>query len=150
MIIDVASIPGEGLDLEGIVPRSIFDFQDDPSLKEGGDIHCRFHVQKVDCELIVQGQLYAQLGTICSRCGTFYSTRVEESAFLRTYPLEESGGEMEMDAECREALLLKVSTFPLCSEACKGRCAQCGKNLNEGACACEQATRDEPSPWDGL
>jgi uncharacterized protein len=31
---------------------------------------------------------------------------------------------------------------PLCSEACKGLCAQCGTNLNTGACACAPAWED--------
>jgi uncharacterized protein len=26
---------------------------------------------------------------------------------------------------------------PLCEEACKGLCAQCGRNLNLGACDCK-------------
>ena len=34
------------------------------------------------------------------------------------------------------AILVDVPLVPLCADDCKGICPQCGKNLNEGACAC--------------
>lgn len=41
------------------------------------------------------------------------------------------------------ALLLEVPLVPLCGEDCKGLCANCGANLNEGPCGCVEA---EPDP----
>ncbi|MBS6941064.1 MAG: DUF177 domain-containing protein, partial [Slackia piriformis] len=34
------------------------------------------------------------------------------------------------------AILVDVPLVPLCADDCKGICPRCGKNLNEGACAC--------------
>jgi uncharacterized protein len=31
---------------------------------------------------------------------------------------------------------------PLCRDDCRGLCAQCGTNLNEGACECDGAMED--------
>jgi uncharacterized protein len=31
---------------------------------------------------------------------------------------------------------------PLCSEACKGLCPQCGTNLNRGSCECQNKWHD--------
>lgn len=42
----------------------------------------------------------------------------------------------------RAAILLECPLVPLCDDACKGLCPTCGKNLNEGDCACV-ATLDE-------
>ena len=36
----------------------------------------------------------------------------------------------------REVLLLDIPAYPLCGEDCVGLCANCGRNLNEGACEC--------------
>lgn len=36
-------------------------------------------------------------------------------------------------------ILLSLPMKFLCSEDCKGLCAQCGKNLNEGSCGCTKA-----------
>ncbi|MBU0679579.1 MAG: DUF177 domain-containing protein [Verrucomicrobia bacterium] len=44
---------------------------------------------------------------------------------------------MDLTEDIREAVLLKVPNFPLCSSQCKGVCLQCGQDLNAGTCACE-------------
>ena len=36
----------------------------------------------------------------------------------------------------RQTILTAVPIKPLCSEACKGLCPQCGKNLTQGPCEC--------------
>jgi uncharacterized protein len=36
----------------------------------------------------------------------------------------------------------------VCREDCKGLCAQCGKNLSEGACSCAEVVEDPR--WDAL
>ncbi len=41
-----------------------------------------------------------------------------------------------------EEFILTLPTKPLCTKLCKGVCPQCGKNLNEGLCACEDEDKD--------
>ena len=41
-----------------------------------------------------------------------------------------------------EQLQLAVPMKPLCDEACKGLCPQCGMNLNTGSCDCSQTWED--------
>jgi uncharacterized protein len=50
--------------------------------------------------------------------------------------------------DVRQTILLSVPLKVLCREDCKGLCPQCGKNLNEGACACRESGVD--SRWDKL
>ena len=38
----------------------------------------------------------------------------------------------------KAALIVDAPDFPLCKEDCKGLCPQCGANLNEGPCGCEE------------
>ncbi len=42
----------------------------------------------------------------------------------------------------RDDILLEFPSKLLCKESCKGLCPRCGKNLNEGSCACEQQETD--------
>jgi uncharacterized protein len=42
----------------------------------------------------------------------------------------------------RQYILLQREQYPLCDEACAGLCPVCGKNLNEGACGCQDVTDD--------
>jgi len=50
--------------------------------------------------------------------------------------------------DVRQTILLSVPLKVLCREDCKGLCAHCGKNLNEGACGCREIRSD--SRWDKL
>lgn len=47
-------------------------------------------------------------------------------------------GKLDLDGLIREDILLELPTKFLCREDCKGLCPICGKNLNDGPCACVQ------------
>ena len=49
------------------------------------------------------------------------------------------GDTLDLSEEVRQALLLEVPIWPLCSSDCQGLCAQCGADLNERTCDCEMA-----------
>jgi uncharacterized protein len=48
------------------------------------------------------------------------------------------GERIDLEPLLREQFVLAVPYAPLCSETCKGLCAQCGIDLNTGTCACEK------------
>ena len=52
-----------------------------------------------------------------------------------------TGDHLELAPMLREQLILASPMHPLCSEECRGLCARCGKDLNEGPCRCG----DEPA-----
>lgn len=58
-----------------------------------------------------------------------------------------SGNEVDLDDIVLNNFLMNVQGKYLCSEDCKGICPKCGKNLNEGECACEE---DIDPRWAGL
>ncbi len=148
MIIDLTQIPDEGIYLKGQEPQGILELDGDPILTEKMPVEFDLYVQCVCNELIVRGVVWTEVGVICSRCTEFFSTNVGDSSFLRTFPL--TGGETEFDIteDIREAIMLNLPHFPLCSEECKGLCPQCGKNLNNGSCEC--TNEESPSAWDAL
>ena len=43
---------------------------------------------------------------------------------------------IDLVAPVFEQIHLGLPAYPHCSPECKGLCAQCGANLNNGACAC--------------
>jgi uncharacterized protein len=80
---------------------------------------------------------------------------------LRYVPRTENAGEGEKEVEeddlatafyendaidlsqlVMEQFQLAVPMKPLCAEACKGLCPQCGTNLNTGACDCSGKWED--------
>jgi uncharacterized protein len=56
--------------------------------------------------------------------------------------------ELDLRPAIRENWLLIAPAFVQCREDCKGLCASCGKNLNEGSCDCTPVKGD--SRWDAL
>ena len=63
------------------------------------------------------------------------------------YVLDERSSQIDLRPVVREQWLLNVPAYAVCRDECKGICPNCGKDLNEGACACPES-RD--SRWDAL
>jgi uncharacterized protein len=84
----------------------------------------------------------------CARCSEFFSTTVTVSDFLRAYPAPEGTDSVDITEDLREEILLHVPGFAVCGEECKGKCPQCGVDLNKGSCECK--AEDGPNPWSAL
>jgi uncharacterized protein len=52
------------------------------------------------------------------------------------------GKTIDLDPIVREQVLLALPMSVVCREDCQGLCAQCGQNLNEKKCGCEQRVID--------
>lgn len=46
------------------------------------------------------------------------------------------GSQLDLRPAIREGWLLEVPAFTLCRPDCRGLCARCGDNLNQGPCRC--------------
>ncbi|MBE0594386.1 MAG: DUF177 domain-containing protein, partial [Gemmatimonadales bacterium] len=99
------------------------------------------------------GALETQVEGNCRRClvPVRLGVRVEVGALFSeddagddpsTYVIPVGAGELDLGAMVREELLLAAPTYLACRDDCRGLCAQCGKDLNDGPCSCEP----EPDP----
>lgn len=95
--------------------------------------------------LRVEGELTAPMLCICDRCGRVFES--EKSLALHALIVDDEdtedpeaftleGDRLDLDELLETLLILDMETKFLCSEDCKGVCPSCGKNLNEGPCAC--------------
>lgn len=102
--------------------------------------------------ILVSGTVAGELRTSCGRCLDDMTVRVNGE--VEGYFIIEGEGEapddmdedefdvlpetheIDLESLLMAAILVDVPLVPLCSEECRGICPQCGKNLNEGACAC--------------
>ncbi len=53
-----------------------------------------------------------------------------------------TGDEIDLSQSVEENLFLNLPMKPLCRPDCKGLCPQCGHDLNEGPCTCEEPITD--------
>ena len=152
MIINVHRIPPEGCTFEGEEPPDTVDLAEgDDLVRVSGPIRYRLAAEVVSRELVVKGEISAPAELACSRCAAFFSTTLSDSSFLRAYDLPEGADTIDVTGDLREAILLQLPNFPICSAACEGLCPQCGRNLNQGPCDCAPLEGDARwSALDGL
>lgn len=122
--------------IEGSLPGEQLAVNDASELKSCGPIEYNLNVQLLGSEILIQGQVEVEVELPCARCTEFYSTKLRDSVFVRCFEISEVEDGFDIAAEVREAVLLDIPSFPLCSTNCKGFCSKCGKNLNVGSCDC--------------
>ncbi len=136
---------------------------DIPLVKAGPDIYdftepltWQADVTNTGGALLVTGEVRGTARTSCARClkETTFPVVGELEGYFLTEPEGEAPDEMEEDEfdvlpEDRAidfrpliiaALLMEFPLIPLCDDDCKGLCPNCGADLNEGPCGC-----DDPS-----
>ena len=96
--------------------------------------------------LVLEGTASSLLDLVCDRCGKEYSReKVVELDCLLADELEDEehdeiylldGNEVDLDEVAGTAFILAMDTKNLCSDNCKGLCAKCGADLNNGPCGC--------------
>ena len=107
------------------------------------------------------GQVTTTFELTCSRCLEKFQTRADESFDVVFLPHREDASEADLKIEdddltttfyrdhvidlgqlMQEQFYLAVPMKPLCREDCRGLCANCGTNLNSGACGCTNTWHD--------
>ena len=145
--------------LEGGPENISLDYQGVHSVKS---VKVDLSIQQSGEEFFCQGEVVAAVTVECARClGSFDSNIVGKTDFIVcSADLTETNAKEAVDTEdyvhfvdqamradisevVRQAILLEVDLKPICSEDCKGLCDQCGKNLNEDDCDCQNEVIDE-------
>lgn len=118
-------------------------------------------VDNLEGRCIVRGELTANGPASCDRCLEVFPLRFTapiEILILRdagretddgdSLVLHQRDGIVDLSESVREAAVLAVPLARICRTGCRGLCSQCGKDLNQGDCACEDDLIDPR--WDGL
>lgn len=110
----------------------------------------------------VKGSVLTAFRSVCARCGEEFTQPFEiefDERFEKdangpdgdeerdTYAF--SGEELDLNELVRDAILLNMPNYALCSEDCRGLCPICGCNLNTAQCSCvrEQDTEETVNPF---
>lgn len=148
MKIQLVKLGEEGNTFEGEESATILELDEERFTRAVGPVEYQLFAERVAQELIVQGIVGCTLDIQCRRCADFFSTRVEDSAFLRAYEIPQDPDVVDVTPDLREAVLLGMPVFPVCREDCAGLCARCGANLNMIQCDC--AAPPDEGRWGAL
>lgn len=129
--------------------------QEGDSYRIEAPVALEFDLHKDKDVFRLEGAARTTLELLCSRCLEPYQLPVDESFDLRYLPasamatgadtlvededLETSyyrDDQIDLNELLREQFYLALPMKPLCSEGCRGLCAQCGANLNLAPCGC--------------
>ena len=172
MQIIVKDIPAEGLELDvdsGGTPWFLQVLKDAlgeayaKQSKGEGRLTLLRTGENVDCE----GKISCDYYPICSRCLKVFPSHLDISIHLTLAPLYESerqlkleqkeevelvkedlefayydNGRFDLGETIREQIILGLPMQLICRASCKGLCALCGKDLNEGPCQCKAGQAD--------
>lgn len=132
-----------------------------------GPVTWKGRVEALDEAFLMRAHLDYDQGLCCDRCLGTAGERVDTSVELMIFPrspeplpeeqelddddvsvLYLDGEELDVEPILLEQMQLNVPMKPLCRSDCAGLCAQCGADLNDGACDCDTAEVDPR--WAGL
>ena len=113
-------------------------------------------------EVNLKGRVNCSVEYTCDRCAKTYpsSLSVEFHEVLKKetpFENEENtdndiiffkGNSVDLDEIVYKNIFMNIPTKKLCKADCKGLCAKCGKDLNEGDCSCD--TRETDPRFDVL
>jgi uncharacterized protein len=129
-----------------------------------GPISIRLKAIRIGELVEVDGECDASLRLTCGRCLREFTSPVQ-FVFALTYAPEPSAAAVERSVPLRpgdedagllgfhgdtidlhegiqEQIILSLPLRPLCAESCRGLCARCGADLNEGPCGCRPSDAD--------
>ena len=156
MIVDLLSVTDEPVPFNFQIAADQLDL-DSEGVRVIGDINVTGNVSKNAAKTSVKGSIKAPLEIDCTRCLTPVKRELDiafdvdyvgkellpeskethlESGDLDTDVIE--GNELDLDQTAREQIVLNLPEQVLCRDDCKGICATCGKDLNEGECRCSE------------
>ena len=161
MLLDLNKLHGPREHVERSLPPSAFE-PVDPDYRVVAPVVLAMDVARAGADAFtVTGRATTRLELSCSRCIEPFEVPIDASFELRYVPQSENTGEGEREiAEddlvtayyrdgvldivelLREQFQLALPMKPLCSDACRGLCPQCGANLNLGSCGCPP--REDP------
>jgi uncharacterized protein len=161
MLFDLSKLHGAREHVERTFPPSAFDPQDD-AYRVAAPVELVLDVQKLgDDAFGVSGRVRADLEVECSRCLEPFTVAVDAPFDLRYVSQSANTGEGEREVGeddlatafyrdgmldlielIREQFVLALPMKPLCTDACRGLCPQCGTNLNKTQCGCAPKWED--------
>ena len=148
LIVDIARLEDGGEQYRGETAPEVLDFGESEFLTPVGGIVYDLNIQALGTELLVRGRLRQRLTCVCSRCADIFETEAVEPDFICSAEINETTDFLDLTEEIREAIILALPGYPVCSETCQGLCMACGANLNKVRCTCRETGR--ASCWAAL
>lgn len=162
MFIETKEIGLEGLAIDRFIDEPAPLPLEGREVAQVGRTHLRGDLAREADGIAFTGDIETAVTLTCSRClephplpldlhfNLLYTTHPEGTGKKQSRLDEESvtrthfdGTRIDLQALLSEQIYLALPLKSLCRVECRGLCARCGTNLNQGSCGCdEEAPRD--------
>ncbi|MDF3128443.1 hypothetical protein P0Y35_04475 [Kiritimatiellaeota bacterium B1221] len=115
--LSIESLEKGPIQLSGELPGSFLELEDDVTIRNISPVEYQLQAELKGSEVLVTGEVRVQMELECVRSGAFFSTIIEESAFLRDYSTEDSGESLNLSEDVREAVVILIPAYPVSPEA---------------------------------
>lgn len=127
-----------------VVPRS----EADSIVPAGSQACCDVVLESFEGGVMVTGTVQAPWTGLCRRCAVAVGGELVVGVRERFAPAAHRGepdddeayplvdDQLDLGPMVRDALVLELPLAPVCDEACRGLCPQCGADRNEESCGC--------------
>lgn len=170
MLLDLSKLHGHRGHFERVFEPTAFE-PEDPDYRVAAPVELSMDVEKAGGKAYrVTGRATTRLELTCSRCVEPFEVPFDARFELRYVPQADgvaegeheiaeddltiafySEGTLDVLDLLREQFQLALPMKPLCAEACRGLCPECGVNLNRTACDCRPVWNDPRlAPLQGL
>jgi uncharacterized protein len=116
-------------------------------------LHAELKAESVVEGILITGEVEATAAVRCARCLKEFSSALSvelcelfvapgHEATAGEDPYRVKGTEIGLEPMLRDAVTLSLPLRPLCRPDCKGLCARCGTDLNQGPCGCVEEESD--------
>lgn len=148
-VADILGQPGEYKDASRSAP--VEGLETTLARVRESSLRANFRLQAVVEGVLVTGTVRGEAELQCARClrasSDELSLEVSELFFAPGAGAPDdayviTGTQVHLEPMVRDAVALALPLRPLCRADCKGLCATCGRDLNEGPCGCAQEETD--------
>ena len=134
MKIAVKDIPLKGLEIDGVLEKESFTFDNE-------DIQClepvcvSAYLECIGSVVSAKASARANFSVLCGRCLRSFEKEIVKDLVFH-YDLDEQPKYIELGEDIRQEILLDFPYKVLCADDCKGICLKCGMDLNDDKCKC--------------
>jgi len=136
MKVNIHEIPKDGLFLEETQSGTALDIERE-DLEFNQPVEIKAEVKRGFDSVDIHMEINSRMKFSCGRCLTAGFMPIAKTIDATLAIGDEKIVDLTQIA--REEIILDYPSVLLCREDCKGLCAKCGKNLNQGQCLCEQS-----------
>ena len=148
LTVDVARLDKGCEWYKGETGPDALDLGDSEFVEPVGGIVYALRIEIAGTELLARGEVRQRLRCVCSRCACTFEAEAVDSEFICSVEINALTDFLDLTGEMREAIMLALPGYPVCSEACRGLCLACGANLNTAVCSCRK--KGENGRWAAL